>query len=256
MSPRKMCIIVPCFNQVGVTTEFVRSVQENCTRGTYEFIFIDNGSCDRTAEFLSTVPDAEVITNKKNVYVNPAWNQGFHRFLQKDVPYCCLANNDIVVGKDWLTPIFESFETRKCEIYVPCSNMEPRKEFTDRTGFERYPERLAGRNKTYLSVHTGFPGWCLFMTREHVKVFYPIPESIKILRGDDWIMDHLYHEGVVPTRCSHCYAWHHESKTQRAMSLGGVHHEDVEDWGKILRMYYEPRRMKQVRERKPKVRMQ
>jgi GT2 family glycosyltransferase len=235
--------------------EFVKSVQENCEKGTYEFIFIDNGSLDSTLNFLRNVPDSEVIANKKNLYVNPAWNQGFHRFLQKNIPYCCLCNNDVIVGKNWLDPIFEAFQKRKSEMYVPCSNMAPKKEFNDIKEFGSYHSKIENKNPIYYPLVLEFPGWCLFMKREHVKKFYPIPESIKVLRGDDWIIDLLYHEGIVPTASSHCYAYHHESKTQRSMGLGHIHQEDINEWEFIKNNYYKKYKIQRLNLRKSKVRM-
>lgn len=240
----KISIIMPCHNQLEYTKISVESIQKNTDPERYNFIFIDNGSTDGTHEYLKSIKNSEIITNKENVFVNKAWNQGFDKVKEK---YCCLANNDIRVGKNWLNGIFKAFETRYGEVYIPASNVEPEPDFTE----EKY----------YVSKHEfkpfkeTFPGFLMIFKSSLIRLFYPIPEQLKILHGDDWIFDHLYHHGYTPTKCYDCPVYHFISMTQRKMNLGELHNRDHDEWEKIKNTIYKKKNMERIQHHTPAARM-
>ena len=76
---KKISIIIPVFNQVDFTKQVIDSIEDNIQLSdSYELLIIDNGSSDRTHEYLKIRSkfnkNIKVINLKKNIYVNPAWN--------------------------------------------------------------------------------------------------------------------------------------------------------------------------------------
>jgi GT2 family glycosyltransferase len=112
ISAKKLCdIIVPTFNRIDHTQQFVKSHLSN-TQTPSRVIFVDNGSGDGTREYLSTLTDTNihtftVILNNANKGYGPAMNQGL---AIADAPYVCFANNDIIFTKGWLEEIILTFK--------------------------------------------------------------------------------------------------------------------------------------------------
>ena len=71
--PRRVSVVTPCYNEEGNVREQyeqVRRVFDGLPNYTYEHIFIDNASTDRTAEILREMaaadPNVKVIINVRN----------------------------------------------------------------------------------------------------------------------------------------------------------------------------------------------
>lgn len=97
-------VIVPVLNNLDWTKQCLESAFPNSGNKEFEFIVIDNGSTDGTAEYLEefakTHPQLSVVKNEKNIGVAPAWNQGI-KLAKYD--YVCIINNDIkILTSDWL----------------------------------------------------------------------------------------------------------------------------------------------------------
>lgn len=235
---KTITFIIPCYNGLNHTKNCVQSIIYNTKPGSYQFVFIDNGSTDGTPEYLSTVTNSHVIRNETNLYVNPAWNQGFKYVLEEKLgDYVCLCNNDIIVGRRWLDTIFDLFGSNRKEWYLPwdeCSDLSVAAEMQSR------PVKLK-------QVTEPFVGFCLFFTREMIECFFPIPECIRVLRGDDWITDCLVHNNNIPFRVSHCLLTHLGSATQSVMhSLWEVRDVDVAEFDNLCRTEYPKKGMKRI----------
>jgi GT2 family glycosyltransferase len=96
-------IIIPCWNQLDFTRLCVRAVMRH-TRWPWELIVINNGSTDRTADYLAGLQDASpvpvtVIANSINRGFPAAINQGLQEARGE---YLVLLNSDVVVTDGWL----------------------------------------------------------------------------------------------------------------------------------------------------------
>lgn len=233
--------MIPCFNQINRTTQCVESISKYTKN--FNFLFINNGSTDGTAEYLKTVPNSHIITNKHNIYVNPAWNQGFKYLLENDIcDVVCLCNNDIVVANDWLKGFDSLFKDK--QFYVPISNsMFDRKPYNNYAEFIKY---IHSHNEPNLKlIYRKFVGCCIFFKRSDISYFYPIPETLKVLHGDDWINDNLFSNGLLPYHVESCAIYHHSSSTQRSLNLSSIHQQDHKQYSKLLDNEYKYKKIKE-----------
>lgn len=252
----KMCVIMACFNEIELTKQAVESIMEN-SNNKHFFVFIDNGSTDGTFEFLSAVPNSYTIRNPRNTYVNPAWNQGFKYFLSSDFEYCCLINNDIVVAENWLECIFWGFENRRGEIYIPSSNTDSDREYINWQEYQKYYEGIKNEKCRFSPVHKTFTGFCIFLKRKCVEGFYPIPENMKILGGDAYIVDYCYNNGYVPTKVSHCSVGHVWSATQKRLKhkIHNIRNSDLKKWKDYRKSNWLNKGYCNISERKPRTKL-
>jgi GT2 family glycosyltransferase/ubiquinone/menaquinone biosynthesis C-methylase UbiE len=119
----KVSIVVPLYNNIAYTKEFIDSVTSN-TISEYEIIFIDNASTDETKDYLNSIlisnQNVKVIFNEKNLGFPAAVNQGIQSAKGK---YILIANNDIVVTEGWLERIIGVAESdNRIGIVGPISN--------------------------------------------------------------------------------------------------------------------------------------
>lgn len=104
----QVSIIIPLFNQVGLTQACLAALQRATKAGSYELVLVDNGSTDGTAELLEQWRHAAtVIRNLENGGFAKACNQGA-RAAQGE--YLLFLNNDTVVQHGWLEPLLEVLE--------------------------------------------------------------------------------------------------------------------------------------------------
>jgi glycosyltransferase involved in cell wall biosynthesis len=132
-----------------------------------EVIVIDNDPRERERRLH---PSAKVITKKTNSYVNAAWNEGVKISKMARV---CLLNDDIYADVETLNTIFEKYTQDDSLVGVHQSCYYNGK--SDNIRFEDHS-----------SVTFGFGCMMLF----HIDVYNPIPETLKIAYGDNWLHDH------------------------------------------------------------------
>ncbi len=92
-------IVIPVFNQCEYTQKCLAAINTSTTRSRFELIVVNNGSTDKTADFLSTQPRLRVIHNETNRGFVEACNQGASVAGGK---YLVFLNNDTLPQPDWL----------------------------------------------------------------------------------------------------------------------------------------------------------
>ncbi|MCB4792837.1 MAG: glycosyltransferase family 2 protein [Elusimicrobia bacterium] len=113
-------IIIPCFNQLFYTKKCLESIRQN-TNLPYEIITIDNGSKDRTPEYLDSYPNIKLITNKTNLGFAPACNQGIKAAKGS---FLIILNNDTIVTPGWLERLITCAQSdRSIGLVGPCTNI-------------------------------------------------------------------------------------------------------------------------------------
>ena len=101
-------IIIPVHNKVDYTQRCLEALDQHTPRGLYEIILVDNGSSDRTGEFLSSISaEVKVIRNPKNLGFAKACNQG--GFLSR-CKYLTFLNNDTEAMGGWLEHLLDEVE--------------------------------------------------------------------------------------------------------------------------------------------------
>lgn len=75
----KICVLIPSFNEEKTIGWLVRAVGEL----GYDVFVIDDGSCDRTAQFAAE-NGAEVLVNKKNLGKGASLRKAFDILVRKD----------------------------------------------------------------------------------------------------------------------------------------------------------------------------
>jgi GT2 family glycosyltransferase len=116
-------IIALTFNQLDYTKAFIDSVFKN-TDVFFELIIVDNNSKYNTVKYLKKLSEAnknvKVIFNKENLGFPKGVNQAIKI---SSGSYIIVANNDIIVTKDWLRPMIELAEKdSKIGLVGPISN--------------------------------------------------------------------------------------------------------------------------------------
>ena len=131
-----------------------------------ELIIIDNAPDSRPNHHCMS--QCIILEQKKNIYVNPAWNLGVHHSSGNVVAIC---NDDIV------------FEPQKLNACIQ------KLKFNEVIGLHE-DSILNSQNITQTEVRDGFNiglGWgCLMLMKR--SSYIHIPPSIKIWYGDDWIV--------------------------------------------------------------------
>jgi glycosyltransferase involved in cell wall biosynthesis len=120
-------VIVPCWNQVQFTRKCIAALMR-LTAPPWELVVINNGSTDRTGDYLAGVQDASpvpvtVISNASNRGFPTAINQGLEH-ARGD--YFVLLNNDVVVTEGWLEHLIglAAMPTPKSETEAGGESME------------------------------------------------------------------------------------------------------------------------------------
>ena len=114
MKNPKTAVIIINWNGKYLLGECLSSV-ENQDYGNYKIIFVDNGSKDKSVEFVKEkFPDIEIISLGKNTGFAKANNIGMHKaFEDSAVEYVAILNNDAMVEKNWLSEMVKVIKQDK-----------------------------------------------------------------------------------------------------------------------------------------------
>lgn len=211
-----IAVIVPFYNRVDLTVPMLRSLRLFGDE-PYRLILINNGSIEDLtsvhAELGNQPPGYVMITNSKNRYVLPAWNQGLAEVARmtkqgEDIEAVAILNNDIdITGPGFLTSLLEGLEASN--VLCTCAAQSG-------------------------PAHGTFCGWAFMLSRECIEKVGIFDPQFRIFYGDsDYarrITDVGGEEATVPVSL---HVRHLGSKTIRtAENLSEVCAEDK-------RLYYE-----------------
>ncbi|MFQ5776814.1 MAG: glycosyltransferase family 2 protein [Terriglobia bacterium] len=88
--------------------ESLRRLSYSCHR----ILVVDNGSTDDSEQILrQRFPELEILQAGANRGYAGGNNVGLRRALELEVDYVCLLNNDVVVERDFLTPLVAAMES-------------------------------------------------------------------------------------------------------------------------------------------------
>lgn len=105
MRPQKIVLIVPVYNNAGLTDGCLRSIARHAgANPPAEVLVVDDGSAQETKDCLRAHADSvTVLTNPQNLGYLATTNRGIrHALDEMGADFVVLMNNDLEVRDDWL----------------------------------------------------------------------------------------------------------------------------------------------------------
>ncbi len=218
----KMLICVPAVNNAAVTKEMLDSIVNQ----PVDILLAQNGADkdikDMFHWYWTENPfKIKIIDEPVNIGVNPIWNKFLKYFISRpEYTHIGILNSDVIVHQDFLKviePIMEPdntiplpVEVDKEKIFVPLDDT---------------------RCENNITVGGGVPGTFIILNRFQAELVTPIPESIKIWFGDNWIYDICRGVGFKTKVIEKFMTFHHGSQT--VQTVKGVHEQiekDKKNW--------------------------
>lgn len=238
-------VIVLTWNQKGIIMDFIESFFEN-TDIKCRLIIIDNGSNDGTSQYLESLRDTanckfKIILNKENLGFVKGMNQGIS---ESTSPYICLANNDLIFTKNWLSEIISIFEKYKeVGLINPNSNNLGIKPQAGQT-IEDLSKKLYSKYKGIFVEMPFVIGFCMVIKREVLEKVGGLSEEFCPMFFEDTdyslkVVRHGFRIGVAKGS----YVWHkehasfkHWPQQQKEMVFIKSKETFTKKWGRILRI--------------------
>lgn len=171
----KISIVIPVLNQLDYTKQCISSIQENTAEIPYEIVVVDNGSTDKTVEFLQK-KKIRVIEHGKNLGVAKAWNRGIR---ESYAPVVCIINNDIVVSKGWLSSLTDFYFSKKNTGIVSPGTREGAFDYDFKIYAEEYVKKMKNVSRKW------FSGWCMLIASDRFEKAGLFSEDFGIGIGED-----------------------------------------------------------------------
>lgn len=147
----------------------------NSDESVGEILVIDN-SCEG---FKSDLSKVIVYVQKRNLFVNPAWNLGIKLSSDK-YDFFGILNDDIIFQKNMFKAVEEFFEQADDSVGlagIDCANNTPK------SLFDTYPEDSKVEFKK-IDKLSGFWGAAYFGKKSN---YFEIPDEIKVFYGDHYL---------------------------------------------------------------------
>ncbi len=174
-NPKLVSIITLTYNQLKYTKEFVNSVFAN-TKYPFELIVVDNASKKDTVDYLRELEQKEnvkIIYNKENLGFPKAVNQGI---LAAEGDYILIANNDIIVTKDWLSRMVQiAEENPQAALVGPISNAVSGVQIDKKANYKtipemhKYAEKVKRENKNQITEFPRIAFLCTLIKKEVIE---------------------------------------------------------------------------------------
>jgi vacuolar-type H+-ATPase subunit F/Vma7 len=217
----KYLVGIPCLYGADHCKDAIESVVH---KDNVDVLLIDNGAEPRVKELLhrySLKENVLVISNPVNIYVNPAWNQIISHFLKSNYEYLLIMNSDLILQKDWDKVLDYYFKEYPNIVPIPTIGNN---------------SKMGGvtLNFDYTEVNGGIPGVLIVINKKHAELIYPIPETLKIWFGDNWIYDGLRRLGYKTLVLKNLLSYHLWSQTVSKVSgISELIEQDKLEWEKL-----------------------
>ncbi len=218
----KYLIGIPCLYGAGHTKEAIESV---VNKPGVDLLLIDNGAEPSVKEVLNSYSaklNVKVISNPENIYVNPAWNQILNHFLNNKYDYLLIMNSDLILHKDWKKVLDAYLNEYPNNIPIPYIS-------SNRNDLDRNIDIFSS-----IEVVAGTPGVLICLNKSHVNLVYPIPETLKVWFGDNWIYDGLRGVGYKTIIVNNLITYHSGSQNvSKVKGISEIIEQDKIEWEKL-----------------------
>lgn len=107
LSDPEVSIIIPIYNNLGVTLSCLHSLAEHCSKYSFEIIAVDNGSRSELGKCLSTIPGLVLVSSEENLGFVDGCNLGASESRGSTVVFL---NNDTLVLGNWLDSLVSQLD--------------------------------------------------------------------------------------------------------------------------------------------------
>jgi len=183
-------IIIVTHNGLEYTKKCIESVEEHTKNVHHKFIFVDNHSTDGTLEYLKTVSNSTLISNKENFGFVKGMNQGLER---ASASYVVWLNNDTIVTPNWLSYLISHLENEsKAAVIGPMSNgtgiIQRDQSWKDEPSLNKiseYGKKFHSKNQNKPIEYHRVAGFCIVMKGELVSKIGKLDEGYNFGWCDD-----------------------------------------------------------------------
>jgi GT2 family glycosyltransferase len=215
----KILVVIPCLYGAEHTREAIDSVVH---QNNVDVLLIDNGAersvKDLINSYMNFPNPLTCISNRVNLYVNPAWQQGIDYFLScSEYDYLIIMNSDLIMRSDWSENLMARWEAYPNTIYIPQIIQD--KEFKH------------GVNSHDIEVSEGTPGVFITLNRNQAEIINPLPTELKVWFGDNWIYEILRGLGyktIIPNNVVSYHYW--SQNVQKVAGISEIIEEDKRQW--------------------------
>lgn len=162
---------------------FIKGLERYCSyRSVNRIILIDNRRLSRPKSDVFKNPKLHLIAPYQNIYVNPAWNEGYYH---SNADVLCLLNDDVFVEEGLFDLVLNLDMT---EIDLIGSYLKGTIDnFHINSGFYKNDEllKLNVNKKQPIGGQCYAFGVCMFIKRSSYK---PVPSLYKVWYGDDYLV--------------------------------------------------------------------
>jgi glycosyltransferase involved in cell wall biosynthesis len=159
-----LTVVVPTLWKSSSFPDYIKSVADLSV--IREVLIVDNNHKDNHP---IDHPKINILVQKRNIYVNPAWNLGF-RLASGDI--FCLLNDDLILKPEVYSYVIQLFEEDNLgEIGL--------------IGLDWNCTIGQLNSREILERDSAYFGCIMFMRTQY---YQPIPEILKIWWGDDFLM--------------------------------------------------------------------
>ena len=121
----KVSIIVPCYNSELTIKKCAQSILDNIINTDspelFEFIIVNDGSNDGTADIIKNIDNAKIINHGKNQGLSAARNSGIK---ESNSDYIIFIDSDIILSNNWVKRIYSKIQEKK-EVVGIIGKLEP-----------------------------------------------------------------------------------------------------------------------------------
>ncbi len=181
----KLSVIVPCFNEEGVVAETYRRLvavmRTIASIDSYELVFINDGSRDKTLELLHGIADKDssvvVVNFSRNFGHQPAVTAGL-RVCTGD--YAAVIDSDLQDPPELIADMLRMAINEPCNVVYAVRNTRKGESFFKLLTAKMYYRILNYISETEMPVDTGD---FRLMDRKVVTAFNALGEKQKYIRG-------------------------------------------------------------------------
>ncbi len=216
---KKIAIITLLYNKLEEATKpYLESLYKYSKEDIFDLILVDNGSSDKTAQFIADFQknhsNIKIITNKQNLGFSKGNNQGLSVIKNKNYEFIGLLNNDILFTPNWIEKTLEAFsEDQTLGMVSP--RIQKGKSITKDNYLKKYPVYLKKfKNKIKYSTEPLF--CCVFIKKQVVDTIGFLDENFTpaFYEDNDYCFRAMY-KGYSLAISNQSFVFHNHSTTSR-----------------------------------------